>query len=103
MISVFHRSSFIKVSNPLPELLLKQPTCFVSPLVLLHVDEVLLDDLGLEELLVVRLAVDDPLVADVRVQVEELVALLAPEAILAPPRFLGDDSLHDVGLLATHL
>ena len=50
-----------------------------------------------------RLAVDDPLVADVRVQVEELVALLAPEAILAPPRFLGDDSLHDVGLLATHL
>ena len=79
------------------------PTCFVPALVLLHVDEVLLDDLGLEELLVVRLAVDDALVADVGVQVEELVALLAPEAVLAPPRLLGNDPLHDVGLLAAHL
>ena len=51
----------------------------------------------------VRLAVDDALVAGVGVEGEELAALHAAEAGLAPPRLLGHQPLHQVGLLAAHL
>ena len=46
---------------------------------------ILLHGLGHEELLVVGLAVNDALVRGVGVQAEDLVALMAPETIFAPP------------------
>ena len=47
--------------------------------------------------------VDDTLVAGVGVQVENLVAHIAPEAGLAPPGLLSHNPLHKIGFLAADL
>ena len=60
---------------------------------------VLLHGLGHEELLVVGLTVDDALVRGVGVQAQDLVALMTPETVFAPPRLFRHKSLDKVGFL----
>ena len=57
--------------------------------------------LGHEKLLVMSLAIDDTLMRCVGVKVENLVALLAAETILVPPRLFSNKLLDNIGLLTT--